>query len=69
MSKISILIFLVIKRVYRLYVEEKLSLRRKRGGGGRERESYCRLHRVRRTSSGPWTSPPTRSPVGGDFGP
>ena len=59
------------KRVYRLYVEEKLSLRRKRGGRRRRAgaKSYCRLHRVSRTSSGPWTSPPTRSPVGGDSGP
>ena len=58
------------KRVYRLYVEEKLGIRRKRGR--RRAPAAARLvltHRPSRTRSGQWTSRRTRSPADGGSAP
>ena len=58
------------KRVYRLYVEEKLGLRRERGRRGlRPRPPHAcpSVLPVRPDHAGRWTSPSMRSPVGASF--
>ena len=58
------------KRVYRLYVEEKLSCVGSADGGGRRRRrtrGVGAAYRCARTRSGRWTSRRTRSPAGGEF--
>ena len=53
------------KRVYRLYVEEKLDCGGSEDGGGCRRPPHacpCN-YRCAPTRSGPWTSPKMRSPV------